>query len=105
MVALSKALKEVIFVLQLLTSMKFDMQNPIIIQVDNIRAIFMDQNVTTTSQSKHVDVRYKFVNKYVDNGIVKIIFIKSKENDTNLFIKNLNGELHATHSSKFVKKN
>ncbi len=44
------------------------------------------------------------VNEYVEDGIVKIIFVKSKENDADIFATNLNGELHATHSSKFVKK-
>ncbi len=51
-----------------------------------------------------MDIRYKFVNEYVEDGIVKIIFVKSKENDADIFTKNLHGELHATHSSKFVKK-
>ncbi len=32
-----------------------------------------------------------------------LIFVKSKV-DVYIFIKNLSGELHATHSSKFVKK-
>ena len=64
----------------------------------------MVQNVTTTSRTKHVDIRYKFVNEYVEDGTVKIIFVKSKENDADIFTKNLNGELHAKHSSKFVKK-
>ena len=103
-VALSELVKEVIFVSQLLTSMKIHVQHPIIVRVDNVGAIFMAQNVTTTSQTKHVDIRYKFVNEYVEDGIVKIIFVKSKENDADIFTKNLNGELHATHSSKFVKK-
>ncbi len=63
----------------------------------------MAQNVTTTSQTKHVDIRYKFVNKYVEDGIVKSIFVKSKENDADIFTKNLNENPLFTHSSKFVK--
>ncbi len=48
-VALSEAVKEVIFVSQLLTSMKIHVQYPIIVQVDNVGAIFMAQKFTTTS--------------------------------------------------------
>ena len=103
-VALSKAVKEVMFVSQLLTSMKVTVRYPIIVRVDNVGAIFMAQNVTTMSSTKHVDIRYKFVNKYVEDGTVKIIFVKSKENDADIFTKNLNGELHAKHPLKFVKK-
>ncbi len=97
-------MKEVMFVSQLLTSMKIHVQSPIIVQVDNIGAIFMAQNVTTTSRTKHVDIRYKFINEYVEDGIAKVIFVKSKENDADIFIKNLNGDQHAAHSSKFIKK-
>ncbi len=64
----------------------------------------MAQNVTNTSQTKHVDIRYKFVNKYVEDRIVKIIFVKSKENNANIPIKNLNRELHATHSLSLLRR-
>ena len=101
-VALSEAIKEVMFVSQLLTSMKIWVQYPIIVHVDNVRAIFMAQNITTSSCTKHVDVRYKYVNEFVEDGVVKIVFVKSKENNADLFTKNLSGELHFMHSSKLV---
>lgn len=63
----------------------------------------MAQNVTTTSHTKHVDIIYKFIKEYDEDGIVKIGFVKSKENDANRFTKYLNEELHITHTSKFVK--
>ena len=70
--------------------------------MDNVRAIFMAQNITTSSCTKHVDVRYKYVNEFVEDGVVKIVFVKSKENNADLFTKNLSGELHFMHSSKLV---
>ena len=101
-VALSETVKEVMFVSQLLTGMKIQVQYPIIVRVDNVGAIFMAKNVTTTSRTKHVDVRYKYVNEFVEDGIVKILFVKSKENDADLFTKNLSGELFAAHAKKLV---
>ncbi len=65
-VAMSKAVKEVIFVLQKLASMKIHIQYPIIVCVYNVGAIFIAQNITTISQTKHVDIRYKFVRKCVE---------------------------------------
>ncbi|KAL7455417.1 LOW QUALITY PROTEIN: hypothetical protein ACHAXS_000892 [Conticribra weissflogii] len=47
-VALCEAVKEVMFVSQLLTSMKIHVQCPIIVLVQNVGEIFMAQNVTTT---------------------------------------------------------
>ncbi len=60
----------------------------------------MVHNITTTSCTKHVDT----INKYVEDGKVKITFVKSKKNNADIFTKNLNRNLHVTHSSKFAKK-
>jgi hypothetical protein len=46
----------------------------IIVRVDNIGAIFMTENVSASSQTKHVDVKYHFVREYVEDGFIKIIF-------------------------------
>ena len=65
----------------------------------------MSKNNSTTSWSKHVDVRTKFVNKFCEDGIVKIIFVKSQDNDSDILTKNLASELHKKHSAKLVKFN
>ncbi len=58
-IALSKSVKEIIFVMKLLESMEIKVKIPVIVRVDNIGAIFMSKNITTTSQSKHMDVTTK----------------------------------------------
>ena len=47
----------------------------------------MASNITTTSCTKHVDIRYNYVNEYVEDEITKIIFAKSAENDGNILTK------------------
>ena len=42
------------------------------VMVDNAKAIFMARNVTATCHAKQVEIRYKYVNEYVDDGIVKM---------------------------------
>ena len=75
---------------------------PIMVRVDNIGAIFMANNIMTTSHTKHVDIQYKYVNEFVEDGIIKIIFVKSAENDSNILTKNLSTELHEKHARKMV---
>ncbi len=101
-VSLSEGVKEVMFVVQVLESMKIKIAYPIVVRVDNIGAIFMSKNVTTTTRTKHVDVRYKYVNEYVEDGIVKVIFVKSEENEADVFTKNLGTELHNKHCTKLI---
>ncbi len=72
-------MKEVTVVSQLLTSIMIHVQFPITVHADNMGTIFMAQNIITMNITKHVDLRYKFVNEYVGDGTVKIIFVKLKE--------------------------
>ena len=58
-VALSEAVKEILFVLQILECMKISVILPVIVRVDYGGANFMSKNITTTSHTKHVDIRYK----------------------------------------------
>ena len=57
-------------------------------RVDNVGAIFMAININTTSSTKHVDIRFKYVNEYVEVRNVKIIFLKSTDNDMTFSAKN-----------------
>ena len=66
-IALSEATKEIMFVLQLFEEMKIHVELPIVVNIDNMGAIFMSKNINTTSRSKHVDVRTKYVNEYCED--------------------------------------
>ena len=48
---------------------------------------------------------YKIVNEYVEEGMVKIVFIKSVENDSNIPMKYLHGELHYNHKKRSIVEN
>ena len=61
----------------------------------------MVSNITTTSHIK-LDIRYKYVNKYVKDGVVKIVFVTSADNDSNILTKNLSVELHEKHCKKIM---
>ena len=78
-VAFFDAVKEVMFVIQLLRSMKILAKYPVTVIVDNVSAIFMVSNITTMSCTKHMHIRYKHISKYVEERIVKIIFVKSNQ--------------------------
>jgi hypothetical protein len=54
-VALTEAAKEVKCIVQILLSMGIPVKLPVICRVDNGGAIFMAENINTTSRSKHID--------------------------------------------------
>ena len=98
--ALSEAVKEVIFVVQLIKTMGIQVQIPVTVRVDNVGAVFMAKNITTTGCNKHVYIRTKYVNDYVEYGMVKIIFVKTEDNLADCLTKNLGSSLHTKHSDK-----
>ena len=101
-VAMSELVQEIMFLKQILEFLKLKVKYPIIVNCDNVGAIFLAENATG-QRTKHVDIRYHYVREFVDEGVVKIVFVKSKENEADLFTKNLNEELTVKHRSKYMK--
>jgi Reverse transcriptase (RNA-dependent DNA polymerase) len=87
--ALSESAKDIRFIYQILSSIGIKVTLPIIVHVDNVGAIFMSENVSATSRTKHVDIRYHYVREFIESGFIKIIFVKSGENKSDMFTKNI----------------
>jgi hypothetical protein len=56
----------------------------------------------TSSRTKHVDTRYHFVREFVEEGFVKIIFVRSEDNISDPFTKNTPGNIYEEHTAEFV---
>ena len=59
--------------------------------VDNVEETFVASNVITVIQTKHVEIIYKYVNEYVEDGIMNIVLMKSVENESDILTENLSG--------------
>ena len=101
--ALSEAVKDILFLKYLCESMGIRIEKPITVRVDNMGAVFMSNNVTTSQRTKHIDIRSKFVREYVQDGVIIIVFFRSEENDSDIMTKNLGSVLHERHSKKLVR--
>ena len=89
-VAISEVTAEILLIKQVLEFLEQNIAYPIIVNVDNIGAIYLAKNATTSKRTKHVDIRYHFVRECIEDGIIKIIFVKSADNDSDVMTKNLN---------------
>jgi hypothetical protein len=69
-VACAKAAKEIKFVAQILKDMGIKVESPIIVRVDNVGAIFMTENVSTSRCTKHIDVHHHYVREFVEEGFI-----------------------------------
>ena len=78
-VSLSEVVTTFMFIVMVLQSMEIEVALPITVYVDNIGATFLANNHTTSDCTKHMDISYHLVHEYVEDGMVKIKFIKLEE--------------------------
>ena len=88
----------------MMESIGMEVALPIIVHVDNVGTIFMSENVTATARTRHVDARYHFVREYVKDGYIKIQFVKTANNQSDGFTKNVNPDTNASHTQHYLAK-
>ena len=101
--ATSEIAKEAIFAKQVIESMGIQLEFPITIKVDNTGAIYIANNYTTGQRTKHIDVRAHFVREYIEDDILKVVFVRTDDNKADIYTKNTSEELFLKHSSKNVE--
>ena len=84
--ALSEVVKELMLNVQFLQTMNIEVELPITVYVDNVGAIWLSYNRTTSDRTKHIDIGTSFVKEYQEDGKINIKFAKSEENQTDIFI-------------------
>ncbi|KAL7566018.1 hypothetical protein ACA910_011037 [Epithemia clementina (nom. ined.)] len=103
-VAVSEVVKEIRFVMNVLESMKIELKLPITLYVDNIGAIWLTGNQSTSERTKHIDVPAHYVREYIEDDIIKIVFVKSEDNIADIETKNLPTKLQEKHAQKLICK-
>jgi hypothetical protein len=88
-IAISEAVKELKFIYYLLSDLHIKVNLPIVVKMDSIGAIYMSKNALTGFCTWHMDTRYHFVQEFVEDTFIKIEFVHSVENGSDLFTKNV----------------
>jgi len=101
-VACSEVVREILFILYLLRHIKIEVELPISVNVDNIGAIFLAENQNSCDLTKHVDIRYHFIRHYIKEGTILIEFVRSSENNSDIFTKNVTSETFNKHVKKLI---
>ena len=100
--ALSEVVKELKFIVQLQQTMNVEVELPITVFVDNVGAIWFSNNRTTSDRTRHIDIRTSFVKEYQEDGKIIIEFVKSEDNEADIFTKNATNAIFQTHQKKLV---
>ena len=70
--------------------------------MDNVGAIWLSNNRNTGDRTKHIDIRTAFVKEYQEDGKIIIKFVKSEENDADIFTKNTSSIIYQKHQENLV---
>ena len=77
--------------------MNIEAKLPITVYVDNVGAIWLSNSRTTSDRTKHIDIRTAFVKEYQEDGNIIIEFVKSEENEADIFTKNTTNVIFSNH--------
>jgi hypothetical protein len=72
--------------------------------MDNIGTMFMAQNASTGIHTLHVDTCHHFIRESIEEGTIKIKFVESCDNKSDIFTKNVNQEMYNHPVKKFLGK-
>ena len=100
-VAISELCADMLFVRMILNFMGKNIYYPIIVCCKNVGTIFLDHNNKTSHRTKHIDTRYHFVCKYVEDNVLKIMFVKSAENQADPYTKNMGEEIYKKNADVY----
>ena len=103
--ALSEICSEILFVRMIIEFLGEKVKYPITGHCYNVGAIYLAYNEKISRRTKHVDFRKNFVRNYVENGTIKIIFVRSEDNDLDVFTKNTSENTDDKHTRKFMIEN
>ena len=99
---LSEVVKELKFIVQLLQTMNIAVELPITVHVDNVGSMWLSNNRNTGNRTKHIDIRSSFVKEYQEDGKIIIKFVKSEDNEADIFTKNTTNIIFQKHQEKLV---
>ena len=86
--ALSEVVEELKFIVELLQTMNITVELPNTVHVDNVGSIWLSNNRNTGDRTKHIDIRTAFVKEYQEDRKIIIKFVKSEDNEADIFTKN-----------------
>ena len=73
------------------------MELPIKVRIDNVGAMFMSENVTSTPRTRHVGAKHWWITDLQDDGLIKVEFVSTKDNTSDIGAKNVSGDVLDKH--------
>lgn len=100
--AVSEVCTKLMFIRLILMFLGIQVKLPIVVHCDNVGAIFLSYNAKISQRTKHIDTKYRYVGEWVEEGIVKVVFVRSENNLSDILTKNTPQEVFNRHTKKYL---
>ena len=100
--ALSKAVKEVPYLVQVMMFLGVKVKLPVTVKVDNMGAVYMSENQASSQRTRHMDTRHKYIVSLQEQGLIKVEFVRSEENTSDICTKNVTVDLYEKHITSIL---
>ena len=94
--------QDMLFVWKIIKSIGLKVKLPMILELDNKKAVDIANNWSVAGRTKHIDTKQYFVRQLKEDGINKVRWIPGKMNEADLYTKNLPGPDFRKHTKVFV---
>jgi hypothetical protein len=103
-IALVRCVQEVLYCKKILESMQLKVSMPIVIEVDNKAVVDLTNGWSSSSTTKHMDVRIMFLRELKEEGIIRIIWQLTEANEADIFAKNIITKTFKRHLQTLCNK-
>ena len=101
LVAATNCVQDMIYTKKVLESVGLQVELPMILHVDNKGAKDLVNNWSVGGRTRHMDVRYHFLRELKESNTVRIQWISTHDNCTDMFTKHLPGPVFNQHTKVF----
>ena len=96
-IAMVQCIQEMLYVLKLMESMKLKIRKPMLIYCDNKAAVDLANGWSIGRGTKHIDCRLMFIRQLKENNTIRIQWIPTENNRSDIYTKNVDQETFDKH--------
>lgn len=99
-VAVSEAIREALWLRNLLTEIGVKQSAPAVINCDNKGAIRLALNPGTHQRTKHIDIKHHLIRELIEENVVSLRYVQSRHQLADIFTKGLPKPRHTENTEE-----
>ena len=96
-IAIVQCVQELLYIMKLIESLKMKVRKPMIVYSDNKGAVDLINGWSIGGGTKHMDCRIMFLRELKEDGVIRVQWIPSGENPSDIFTKNVDRQTFLKH--------